>query len=86
MLYRPIREKMPEKLVALAEEIIANSGYDEISLMSLSSADYSYLPELVDLLMERFASQRVGVSLPSLRIDSFSIDIAKKCSRCARAG
>ncbi len=86
MLYRPIREKSPEKLVALAEEIIANSGYDEISLMSLSSADYSHLPELVDRLMERFRSQRVGVSLPSLRIDSFSIDIAKKVQQVRKSG
>ena len=49
----------------------------EISLMSLSSADYSKLPELVDMLMEEFKDKQVSVSLPSLRIDSFSIDIAK---------
>lgn len=86
IIYRPVREKTPEKLVALAEDIIRHSGYDEISLMSLSSADYSYLPELVDRLMAKFADQRIGISLPSLRIDSFSIDIAKKVQQVRKSG
>lgn len=86
MIYRPVREKTPETLVAIADQLIDNSGYDEISLMSLSSADYSQLPELVDQLMERFAKQRVSVSLPSLRIDSFSIDIAKKVQQVRKSG
>ncbi len=80
MLYRPVREKTPERLLQIAKDTIANTGYNEISLMSLSSADYSKLPELVDMLMEEFKDKQVSVSLPSLRIDSFSIDIAKK--RC----
>ena len=58
MLYRPIREKTPEQLVKLAKDIVANSGYDEISLMSLSSADYSCLPELVDQLLDAFKGQK----------------------------
>uniref|UniRef100_UPI0022E27C74 TIGR03960 family B12-binding radical SAM protein n=1 Tax=Anaeroglobus sp. AF13-6AC TaxID=2997918 RepID=UPI0022E27C74 len=70
VLYRPVREKTPEHLADLAEQIVKNSGYDEISLMSLSSADYSRLPELVDLLLERFKGKKVSVSLPSLRVDS----------------
>lgn len=65
MLYRPIREKTPEQLVKLAKDIVANSGYDEISLMSLSSADYSCLPELVDQLLDAFKGQKVSVSLPA---------------------
>jgi len=86
ILYRPVREKTPERLVELAKEIIANSGYDEISLMSLSSADYSRLPELVDLLLEAFKGRKVSVSLPSLRVDSFSVDIAKKVQQVRKSG
>jgi radical SAM family uncharacterized protein len=86
MLYRPVREKTPQHLMALAKEIIANSGYDEISLMSLSSADYSCLPELVDMLIDGFKGQKVSVSLPSLRVDSFSVDIAKKVQQVRKSG
>lgn len=86
MLYRPVRERSPEKLVQLAKEIIANTGYNEFSLMSLSSADYSRLPELVDMLMEEFKDKQVSVSLPSLRIDAFSIDIAKKVQQVRKSG
>ncbi len=86
MLYRPVRERTPERLLEMAKEIIKNTGYSEISLMSLSSADYSKLPELVDLLMEEFKDKQVSVSLPSLRIDSFSIDIAKKVQQVRKSG
>lgn len=86
MLYRPVRERTPERLVSIAKEVIANTGYNEISLMSLSSADYSKLPELVDLLMDEFKDKQVSVSLPSLRIDSFSIDIAKKVQQVRKSG
>ena len=86
MLYRPVREKTPERLLQIAKDTIANTGYNEISLMSLSSADYSKLPELVDMLMEEFKDKQVSVSLPSLRIDSFSIDIAKKVQQVRKSG
>lgn len=86
MLYRPVREKTPERLVEIAKEIIKNTGYNEISLMSLSSADYSKLPELVDMLMDEFKDKQVSVSMPSLRIDSFSIDIAKKVQQVRKSG
>ncbi len=86
MLYRPVRERTPEHLVELAKQIIENTGYNEISLMSLSSADYSKLPELVDMLMEEFKDKKVSVSLPSLRIDAFSIDIAKKVQQVRKSG
>ena len=86
MLYRPVRERTPERLLEIAKETMDNTGYNEISLMSLSSADYSKLPELVDLLMEEFKDKKVSVSLPSLRIDSFSIDIAKKVQQVRKSG
>ena len=86
MLYRPVREKTPERLLEIAKETIKNTGYNEISLMSLSSADYSKLPELVDMLMDEFQDKKVSVSLPSLRIDAFSIDIAKKVQQVRKSG
>lgn len=70
MIYRPVRERSVEKLMELAEKLVAATGYEEISLSSLSSGDYSLLSELVKRLMERFKAQRVGVSLPSMRLDS----------------
>ena len=86
MIYRPVREKKESHLQELAERLIQNTGYNEISLMSLSSADYSRLPELVDHLMDKFQNRRVSVSLPSLRVDSFSIDIAKKVQQVRKSG
>lgn len=86
MIYRPVREKKEEVLQETAEKLIERTGYNEISLMSLSSADYSYLPELVDDLMKTFKNKRVSVSLPSLRVDSFSVDIAKKVQQVRKSG
>ena len=70
ILYRPVRERSLEKLVDLAEKLQASTGYEEISLSSLSSGDYSCLPELIRELMKRMKEKRVSISLPSLRIDS----------------
>ncbi len=86
MVYRPVRERRPEVLAKLAEAIIDSTGYDEISMMSLSSADYSHLPELVDMLMDSCKERHVSVSLPSLRVDSFSVDIAKKVQQVRKSG
>ncbi len=70
MLYRPVRERSLDKLLFLAEELENSTGYEEISLSSLSSGDYSCLPELARDLMQRFQDRKVAISLPSLRIDS----------------
>ena len=70
MLYRPVRERSLETLVRQAEELVAATGYEEISLSSLSSGDYTCLPELIRELMKRMKDRRVSISLPSLRIDS----------------
>lgn len=86
MIYRPVREKKESHLQEIADRLIRNTGYNEISLMSLSSADYSRLPELVDHLMDKFKDRRVSVSLPSLRVDSFSVDIAKKVQQVRKSG
>ncbi len=75
MVYRPLRERSLEELKAYALELFANTGYDEITLSSLSSSDYRYLPELIDFLIEQLGSRYVNISLPSLRIDAFSLDV-----------
>lgn len=77
-LYRPVREKNAETLKKYAVEMLQNTGYDEITLSSLSSSDYSELPELVDFLMEDCRKKKVNISLPSLRIDAFSLDVMSK--------
>ncbi len=70
MLYRPVRERSLEKLLDLADKLQEATGYEEISLSSLSSGDYSCLPELIRQLMRNMKDKRVSISLPSLRIDS----------------
>ena len=77
-LYRPVREKNVETLKKYAFEMLKNTGHEEISLSSLSSSDYSQLPELIDFLMESCSEKKVNISLPSLRIDSFSLDVMNK--------
>ncbi len=84
--YRPVRERSEKKLRELARKMIDSTGYDEISLTSLSSADYSCLGGLVDNLMCDFSNEKVGFTLPSLRIDSFSIDLADKMQQIRKSG
>jgi hypothetical protein len=81
MIYRPVREKSVDTLIGLADEILAHTGYEEISLSSLSSSDYSEIKSLITKLVDRFKEKGVGVSLPSLRIDSFSVDLAHQVQR-----
>lgn len=77
-LYRPIRERDVEVLKQYAKELIANTGHEEISLSSLSSSDYSQLEELLLFLIEECNEKKINISLPSLRIDAFSLDIMSK--------
>ena len=77
-LYKPLREKDVEHLKKLAIESLKNTGYEEISLSSLSSSDYTHLPELLDFLIEECKDKKVNISLPSLRIDAFSLDVMSK--------
>ena len=78
MIYRPTRERDVEELKKLADTMLKTTGYEEISLSSLSSSDYSKLPELINYLMEICPERGVNISLPSLRIDAFSLDVMKK--------
>lgn len=77
-LYRPVRERSLEMLKNCAVAMLKNTGHEEISLSSLSSSDYTRLPELLDFLIEKCGEQKVNISLPSLRIDAFSLDVMNK--------
>lgn len=78
MLYRPTRERDLSMLKEYAKEMLKNTGYEEISLSSLSSSDYSKLGELVEFLIGECGAKGVNISLPSLRIDAFSLDVMGK--------
>lgn len=78
MIYRPNREKRVSDLKEKARQMIRNTGYEEISLSSLSSSDYKELPELLDFLIDECKDQHINISLPSLRIDAFSLDVMSK--------
>jgi len=86
MIYRPVREKTVERLCELARKIIKQTGYDELSLASLSTSDYSELRKLVEILTDEFRSCQVGLSLPSLRIDAFSLELARKIQEIKKSG
>ncbi|MDD3367546.1 MAG: TIGR03960 family B12-binding radical SAM protein [Lachnospiraceae bacterium] len=77
-LYRPVREKDVDTLKQYAVTMLKNTGHEEISLSSLSSSDYSALNELIEFLIEDCDKRRVNISLPSLRIDAFSLDVMSK--------
>lgn len=78
MVYRPLRERNLEMLKEKAYQMLTNTGHEEISLSSLSSSDYTYLEELLTFLIDEFKDKGVNISLPSLRIDAFSLDVMSK--------
>ena len=78
MVYRPLRERNLEDLKKYALALYESTGYEEITLSSLSSSDYTYLPELIEFLIEHLGSKHVNISLPSLRIDTFSLDVMSR--------
>jgi len=86
VVYRPVRERKPEVLMDLSRKLIENTGYNEISLVSLSSADYSHLAPMVHSMIGEFSKDRVSVSLPSLRIDAFCVAIAKEVQAVRKSG
>ena len=77
-IYRPVRERDVEKLKEYAIKMLQNTGHEEISLSSLSSSDYSSLQELIDFLIKECSEKKVNISLPSLRIDAFSLEVMSK--------
>lgn len=86
MIYRPVREKSTEKIIELSDNLIKSTGYDEVSLTSLSICDYSDIKNLVTSMVERYKDKKVGVSLPSLRVDSFSVDLINEIQKVRKTG
>ncbi|MDR2733839.1 MAG: TIGR03936 family radical SAM-associated protein [Spirochaetota bacterium] len=86
MTYRPVRERSPESVIAIAEGIARNCGFDEISLASLSISDYSRLEELITELNVRLSPRGVSFSLPSLRVDSFTLQTAALIGELRKSG
>ncbi len=85
-IYRPVRERTPDKLAELAKKLEESTGYEEISLTSLSTSDYSGLPELTGELINEMEPKKVNLALPSLRIDSFSLDLMQKVQKVRKSG
>lgn len=86
MIYRPVRERTPDKIFAMAEKGIAEGGFEELALLSLSTGDYSCLSELLVRLMDRFAKEHVSVSLPSLRVGTLTPEIMEQIKRVRKTG
>lgn len=84
-IYRPVREKSPETLIRQAKALLASTGYEEISMSSLSTSDYRGLKELTNGLLEITENKRVNLALPSLRLDSFSMELMDKISKVRKS-
>ncbi|MBQ3133512.1 MAG: TIGR03960 family B12-binding radical SAM protein [Clostridia bacterium] len=85
-IYRPVREKSPEVINKQAHDLCASTGYEEFSLSSLSTSDYTKLEELLPMLLEWSEKEHTNISLPSLRVDGFSEELAQKLNVLRRAG
>ncbi len=81
VLYSPVRERDPKRVIALAEELIKNTGQEKLALTSLSSSDYSGIEKVSKEIAQKIAEQKVSLNLPSLRTDSFGVKLAKEVSR-----
>ncbi|MBU0729973.1 MAG: TIGR03960 family B12-binding radical SAM protein [Proteobacteria bacterium] len=86
IIYRPVRERSPEKIFALAKKGIEEGGFDEIGLLSLSSGDYSCLSPLLVQLMDHFVKDKVSVSMPSLRVGSLTPEMMEQIKRVRKSG
>ena len=84
MIFRPVRERPVEEVLEAVDKIIESTGFEEISFLSLSSSDYSYIDELVGQVADRYADKKLSIGLPSLRIESFSVDLMEKLSKGRR--
>ncbi len=86
MIYRPVREKQPGTLLCDAKNLIESTGYEELGLSSLSTSDYTKLPYLTDELLKLTESKRVSLSLPSLRLDNFSLELMQRVQKVRKSG
>lgn len=86
MLYRPVRERSPETLLRQTEELVRSTGYDQVALTSLSSGDYTCIQPVIQRILALYEEEGIGVSLPSLRVDSFDVDLAESIQRTRKSG
>lgn len=86
MIYRPVRERPMDEILEAVDQLLANTGYKEIALVSLSSTDHACIEPLARELSERYAAERISISLPSLRTDAFSVELAQIIQRTRRTG
>jgi radical SAM family uncharacterized protein/radical SAM-linked protein len=86
MLYRPVRERDPENVVNLAKKSISSAGWEEVALLSLSSGDYSCVGPLISAMVNDLSEDKIAISLPSLRTDTFDAEMAKQIKRVRKTG
>lgn len=86
MIYRPVREKTPQTIKENIDKILSTTGFEELSLTSLSTMDYSEIGPLVSDVVKKYEKDNIGVSLPSLRLDSFSVDVLKEIQKIKKTG
>ncbi|MDI3473164.1 MAG: hypothetical protein PWQ48_1445 [Thermotogaceae bacterium] len=86
MIYRPVRERNPEALRESIKALIENTGYEEISLLSLSTSDYTAVDELLKMILPDLESSKIAVSIPSTRVDAFNVELANKISKVRKTG
>ena len=86
MIYRPVRERSTETLLKQTEELVRSTGYDEIALTSLSTGDYSCIQPVIQTILDKHGEEGVGVSLPSLRVDSFDVGLAEIVQKARKSG
>ena len=86
MVYRPVRERPKDEVIRAVDEIVANCGYEEVSLLSLSTSDYSQITDVVSALSRKYRGRHLTLSLPSLRLDSFSVGLANSLQEGKKTG
>lgn len=86
MLYRPIRERSVDNIMDIVDKTMKQTGFEELSLTSLSTLDYSQIEPLINKLVDKYEDQKIGISLPSLRLDSFSVDILQTIQKVKKTG
>ena len=86
IFYRPVRERSLENILKNSEEMLRNTGYEEISLLSLSTMDHSQIEEVVEELLNRFSKKKIAISIPSTRMDRFGVEIASRIASVRKTG
>lgn len=86
MIYRPVRERNPKKLADAIKRLIEETGYEEISLLSLSTSDYTGIDEVLEMILPELEKNKIAISIPSTRMDAFNVELANKISKIRKTG